>query len=146
MLDENQFCTFYVDDLFLGVEVVKVQEVLRFQDMTHVPRAPSAVTGLINLRGQIVPAIDLRTCLGLPPRGEGERPMNVVIRLEEGCCSLLVDEIGDVVEVDSDHFEAPPQNLHAAARGLIRGVYKLDGSLLLILDTEAALALDVVVA
>ncbi len=146
MLDENQFCTFHVDDLYLGVEVVQVQEVLRFQDMTHVPTAPAAVDGLINLRGQIVPAIDLRTCLGLPPRPEGQRPMNVVVRLEDGACSLLVDEIGDVVEVEADTFEAPPQNLAEAARGLIRGVYKMDGSLLLILDTEAALALDVVVA
>ena len=146
MVSENQFCTFYVDDLFLGVEVVQVQEVLRYQEMTHVPQAPSAVYGLINLRGQIVPAIDLRTCLGLPPRGEDARPMNVVIRLEEGACSLLVDEIGDVVEVDAESFETPPQNLNANARGLIRGVFKMDGSLLLILDTEAALALDVVVA
>lgn len=146
MLADNQFCTFYVDGLFLGIEVVQVQEVLRFQDMTPVPTSPGAVHGLINLRGQIVPAIDLRTCLGLSPRPADQKPMNVVIRLEEGNCSLLVDEIGDVVEVDRDSFESPPQNLNAAARGLIRGVYKLDGSLLLILDSNAALALDVVVA
>ena len=143
---QNQYCTFYVDDLFLGVEVVRVQEVLRFQEMTHVPKAPAAVDGLINLRGQIVPAIDLRTCLGLSPREPGVRPMNVVIRLEEGCCSLLVDEIGDVVEVDAEGFEAPPQNLKSNARGLIQGVCKLEDSLLLILDTEAALTLDVVIA
>jgi purine-binding chemotaxis protein CheW len=146
MLAENQYCTFFVDGLFLGVEVVQVQEVLRFQEMTHVPQAPAAVHGLINLRGQIVPAIDLRTCLGLPRRAEGSQAMNVVIRMEEGACSLQVDEIGDVVEVDVTTFEAPPENLNANARGLVRGVYKLEGSLLLILDVEAALALDVVAA
>lgn len=145
MLAENQFCTFHVDDLYLGVEVVQVQEVLRFQEMTRVPCAPAAVRGLINLRGQIVPAIDLRTCLGLS-RSDNPHPMNVVIRMEEGCCSLLVDEIGDVVEVDAASFEEPPENLATNARGLVRGVYKLEGSLLLILDVEAALALDVVAA
>jgi purine-binding chemotaxis protein CheW len=146
MLTENQFCTFYVDGLFLGVEVVQIQEVLRYQDMTPVPLAPKAVQGLINLRGQIVPAIDLRPCLGLPARPAGARPMNVVVRQEEGACSLLVDEIGDVLEVDPGAFEQPPENLNTAARGLIRGVYKLADSLLLILDVDAALALDVVAA
>lgn len=146
MHSSDQFCTFRVDDLYLGIAVTQVQEVLRYQEMTPVPKAPGAVHGLINLRGQIVPAIDLRTCLGLVARAEDAPSMNVVIRMEEGCCSLLVDAIGDVVDVAAESFETPPQNLNAAARGLIRGVYKLDDSLLLILDVEATLALDLVLA
>src|SRR3954470_2572371 len=95
----GQFSTFFVADLFFGVDVLRVQEVLRFQQMTRVPQAPEVIEGLINLRGQIVPAIDMRRRLGLPPRTGGQVPTNVVIRTDDGAVSLLVDEIGDVLDV-----------------------------------------------
>ncbi len=136
----RQFVTFFVGDLFLGVEVQKVQEVLRYQHMTPVPRAARTVKGLINLRGQIVTAVDLRRCLQLddaPP--ESELPLNVVIRSEVGAVSLLVDSIGDVMDVSEDTFEPPPETLSGVARELVSGVYKLDGRLLLVLSTEKML-------
>ena len=80
MSTEQQFCTFFLDGLFFGVEVHKVQEVIRYQGMTAVPLAPAVIGGLINLRGQIVTAIDLRKRLALRPRAGGEQPMNVVVR------------------------------------------------------------------
>lgn len=132
----GRFATFLVADLFFGVDVLRVQEVLRSQPMTRVPRAPNVIEGLINLRGQIVTAIDMRRRLGLPPRAAGTAPMNVVVRTEDGAVSLLADEIGDVLDVETDTFERPPQNLDACARELIRGVYKLEDRLLLVLDTE----------
>lgn len=136
----QQLCTFSLKHLYLAVEVQHVQEVICFQEMTRVPLAPPAVRGLINLRGQIVTAIDLRQRLGLPPRQEAEPPMNVVVRTEDGPVSLLVDEIGDVVEIDETTFERAPETLDRAARELIRGVYKLDTRLLLVLDTARAVA------
>ncbi|HKX27436.1 MAG TPA: chemotaxis protein CheW [Blastocatellia bacterium] len=139
MIETSQFCTFYLDGLFFGVDVLTVQEVIRYQEMTRVPLAPAVVRGLINLRGQIVTAIDLRRQLELRERPADQHPMNVVIRTDEGAVSLLVDEIGDVLEVGADAFERPPETIHGAARDLIRGVYKLKGRLLLILDTEKAL-------
>lgn len=138
-MESRQFCTFSLDNLFFGVEVLKVQEVIRFQSMTVVPLAPPAVKGLINLRGQIVTAIDLRRRLGLKER-EDRDPMNIVIRTEDGPVSLLVDEIGDVLEVTDELLEAPPRTIQGVARELITGVYKLEGRLLLMLDTEKALA------
>jgi purine-binding chemotaxis protein CheW len=141
-LDGNQFCTFLVEDLFFGVDVQEVQEVIRFQEMTRVPLAADAVEGLINLRGQIVAAIDMRTQLGLPPRDAGSLPMNVVVRTNDGPVSLLVDEIGDVVEVDPDTYESRPETVQGRARELISGVYKLPDRLLLILDTLAAITVD----
>ena len=96
---QQQLCTFYLDGLFFGVEVQKVQEVIRYQEMTHIPLASRVVQGLINLRGQIVTAIDLRRRLELNERPADKLPMNVVIRTDDGPVSLLVDEIGDVVEV-----------------------------------------------
>lgn len=134
----QQYCTFYLDGMFFGVEVEQVQEVIRYQQMTRVPLASEVVSGLINLRGQIVTAIDLRRRLGLPDRGEQEMPMNVVVRSDEGIVSLLVDEIGDVQEVPAELFEYPPDTLSGEARSLIRGVYKMENHLLLVLDTVRA--------
>ena len=138
MSDAKQFCTFYLDSHFFGVEVHKIQEIIRSQPMTRVPLAPAIFRGLINLRGQIVTALDLRRRLDLPPRPAGKLPINVVVKSDDGAISLLVDEIGDVVEVDGSSFETPPETLSAVAREQILGVYKLKDRLLLHLDTEAA--------
>lgn len=134
MARDGQFCTFFVRGLFLGLEVTCIQEVIRYQPLTVVPLTPPVIAGLMNLRGQIVTAIDLRHRLGLPPREAGERPLNVVVRTPDGVVSLLVDEIGDVIEVDGDTFERPPETLTDDARELIRGAYKLKDRLLLVLD------------
>jgi purine-binding chemotaxis protein CheW len=140
MQKNQQYTTFYLDGQFFGVEATKVQEIIRFQPMTRVPLAAREVAGLINLRGQIVTAIDLRERLHLAARVGERQPMNVVVRSAEGAVSLLVDEIGDVVEVNEDTFEPPPETVDEVARELVRGTYKLDDKLLLILDTERALA------
>ncbi|HMD97488.1 MAG TPA: chemotaxis protein CheW [Terriglobia bacterium] len=142
MPERQQFSTFLVDGLFFGVEVEKVQEVLRYQQMTRVPLASPVVRGLINLRGQIVTALDLRRRLDLSERPDGQVPMNVVIRTDDGGVSLLVDEIGDVVEVDESTFERPPDTLKSSARAVIRGVHKLNGRLMHVLDTEKVVNQD----
>lgn len=135
----RQYATFYVGDLFFGVEVLQVQEVLRAQEMTRVPRADSVVEGLINLRGQIVTAFDMRERLGLGRREGNKPPMNVVIRSEDGAISLLVDEIGDVIEIKEENFEPPPATMTEVARETLEGVYKLPDRLLLVLSTDKVL-------
>lgn len=139
--DATQYCTFLVSDLYFGIDVRRVQEVLRTQEVTPVPKAPSVIAGLINLRGQIVPAVDMRRRLGLKDRPSQMQPMNMVVRTEEGAASLLVDEIGDVLDVDRTTFEPIPDNLAPEQRELIRGVCKLRDRLLLVLDAERALEL-----
>lgn len=134
----RQLTTFWLADHLYGVEVGHVQEVLRAQDLTRVPRAHPAVAGLLNLRGQVVTAVQLRERLGLPPRAPGEKAILVVVRLDGEVVSLLVDAIGDVVDVAEDTFEMPPETLDGAVRDLIRGAYKLDGHLLLALDVARA--------
>lgn len=138
----RQFATFLLDEYYFGVEVLRVQEVIRYQDMTRVPLAPNVVQGLINLRGQIVTAIDLRRRLDLPERADGVQPMNVVVRTSDGVVSLLVDEIGDVIETRQTDFEAAPETINGAARELVTGVYKLKDRLLLALDVERATSLE----
>lgn len=134
----SQFCTFYLDKLLFGVELKTVQEVIRSLEVTQVPLAPQVVSGLINLRGQIVTAVDLRHRLEMEPRPVGVAAMNVVVRSEDGAVSLLVDEIGDVVEVDDSTFERPPETLRGPVRLIITGVHKLNNRLMLVLDTVKA--------
>lgn len=137
----RQFATFALDGHDFGIEVGSVQEVLRHSVRTPVPLAPGAIGGLINLRGQVVTAVDLRRRLGLSPFPEGVDPMNVVVRVDGEAISLLVDSIGDVVDVDDELFERPPDTLAAPDRDLIHGAYKLEGRLLLALDVDRAVAL-----
>lgn len=136
----TQYATFTLNDALYGVEVDRVQEVLRAQQMTPVPAAPAAVGGLINLRGQVVTAMDLRTVLGLPARDEGREPMNVVVRVSGEAVSFLVDVIGGVVNVTDSSFEPPPDTLSGAQRQYLKGAYKLDGRLLLALDVDRTAA------
>lgn len=146
MTDSNQttkqLCTFFLAGEHFGVDVKNVQEVIRHQEMTPVPLAPSIVRGLINLRGQIVTALDMRARFRLPPRAADATPVNVIVRSGDGIVSLLVDEIGDVVEVDDDLFETAPETLSPDVRTLIAGVYKLQPQLLLVLDSTRAIQLD----
>ena len=137
----QQFTTFTLDGHLFGVEVETVQEVIRYQETTRVPLAPGSIGGLINLRGQVITALDLRHRLGMPDRAEGQKPMNVVVRTEDGAVSLLVDQIGEVIETDASHFESPPDTVTAQARDLIRGAYKLDRTLLLALDVPRTVEL-----
>ncbi|SNS60527.1 purine-binding chemotaxis protein CheW [Geodermatophilus pulveris] len=136
----GQLATFWLDGDLYGVEVAHVQEVLKSQGLTRVPLAPAAVAGLINLRGQVVTAIELRERLGRPPRPEDTAAVVIVVRLHGEAVSLLVDAIADVVDVDPADFEAPPDTLAGAGRELIRGAFKLDGQLLLALDVHKAVS------
>jgi purine-binding chemotaxis protein CheW len=142
MAHPQQFCTFYLDKYLFGIELLKVQEVLQPLGLTEVPLAPFAVRGLMNLRGQIVMAVDLRRQLELPERPEGKLAMNVVVRAGEDAVSLLVDEIGDVVEASEESFEPPPETLHGKVRTVILGVHKLEKQLMHVLDTERACAME----
>jgi purine-binding chemotaxis protein CheW len=138
-MTSRQYATFEVADQLFGLDVAKVQEVLSFHEYTPVPLAPKAVGGLFNLRGQVIAAVDLRVQLGLPPRDLDGPAMNVIVRTEEESVSLLVDKIGEVIELEDDTFEPPPDTLTGPSRALITGAFKLDGRLMLALDTARAI-------
>lgn len=137
----QQFCTFVLDQQLFGAPVSKVEEVIQHEDRTRVPLAPEAVSGMINLRGQIVCAIDLRRRLKMPD-GQTEHPTtNVIVRANQGAVSLLVDEIGEVMEVSAEARENPPETLQGVAREVIEAVYKLPDHLLLALDVDRVVEL-----
>lgn len=136
----TRLVTFTLDDRSYGVDVDSVQEVLRGLPRTRIPLAPRALAGLINLRGQVLTAIDLREQLELPPRDADLEPMLVVIRVAGEPVALLVDTIGAVVDVEADQFELPPETLTGPSRALVKGAYKLPDHLLLALDVDRAVA------
>ena len=125
-------------DHFL-IEIHQVQEVHLTQAMTAVPLAPALIAGIHNLRGQIVPAVDLRRLLG--GGGDALPEMSVVIRAEDGAFSLLVDEVFDVVETSPTMLVPPPPHLAPTLRDLTSGVYKRPEALLLVLDVAGILRL-----
>ena len=133
---ERQYCTFLLGGHYMGVDVRTVQEVLRCQPMTRVPLTTSVIRGLINVRGQIVMAIDLRCRLQLAERAPQNLPTNVIVNTEEGAFSLLVDEVCDVLDLDESKMQPSPETLDAPVRELIRGVYLLEDRILMVLDTE----------
>jgi purine-binding chemotaxis protein CheW len=134
MSDDRLLCTFRVAEHLLGLDITVVQEVLRHQEITRLPLASPAVRGIMNLRGHIVPAVDLRCCLSLPA-AEGLGTATIVVRgREDATASLLVDEIGDVIRVDDSTFERTPETVAGVARNLIHGVFQLQDRLLLELD------------
>ena len=131
-----QLATFHLDDEFFGIEVGRVQEIVRPQQMTPVPTAERTIRGLINLRGQIVTAIDLRRILGMGDTDKPDDQMNMIIRFPEGSDSLLVDRIGDVIEVAATHIDPPPSSMKGIDRHYVSGVCRLEKSLLVILDVD----------
>lgn len=134
----QQLATFRVGEHILGVDVELVQEVFRVQKITRVPLAAGAIGGLINLRGQVITAIDLRTRLGLPPRDADEMPATVIVRRETGPVSLLVDAVSAVTDVTGAKYEPAPGTIPESSRELVDGCYKLDDKLLLALDLGRA--------
>lgn len=145
MKKTEQFCTFYLDQQFYGISVDRVQEIILPQTITSVALAPSTIAGLINLRGQIVTVIDLRILLGMSAIESIDKCMNIVVNTDQGLFSLLVDRIGDALELEQQTSESPPGNASEFAKSVTERVYKLDGALLMILDAQKLVSLDVLV-
>lgn len=128
------YCTFEVDGLWLGVDVLDVQEVIRHREPTRVPTATPVVLGLINLRGQIVTVLDLRGRLGLAPGPALDRTMNVVVRRPGGPVGLVVNEVRDVLEVNEAALVKAPETIPETIRCLVSGLFPTAARTLLVLD------------
>ena len=140
----TQLCGFKIGTGFYAISVLDVQEVIKPQSVTKVPSAPAYIQGLINLRGQIVTAISLKSMFGLDTSADkdNENYMNIIVRYGESLYSLVVDEIMDVIDVDDKTFESTPDTIDVKVRSLISGVYKLDTNLLMLLDLNKTLNID----
>ena len=134
-----QFATFILNGELLGLNILKVQEIQQPQTITPVPLAPEHIMGLISLRGQIVPLIDLRTRLGMDTGEAIKTPYHIVVNIRNTIASFEVDEIGDVIDVPVDKFEPPPDSVHAVDAKFLEGVFPLEDKILSVLNVERIL-------
>jgi purine-binding chemotaxis protein CheW len=134
-----EYVTVMLDGQLFGLPIGRVQDVFMPDRLTRVPLAPPEITGVLNLRGRIVTAVDLRVRLGMPLRGDGRPPMAVGIELKGESYGLLIDAVGEVMKLADSTREANPVNLDARLARVSAGVHRLDGQLLVILDVDRVL-------
>ncbi|MEM1332251.1 MAG: chemotaxis protein CheW [Actinomycetota bacterium] len=142
-LDQNHvlLCTFRLGDHLLGIDVRDVQEILRDAEITPIPHTHAAIAGLINLRGQIATTIDLRARLQMPRNAPDATSSHVVVSAGGEQVSLLVDRIGEVLEVGPELYEPPPVTMHPELADLMIGTYKLEDELLVVVDVPKVVAI-----
>lgn len=133
-IDGDEFVTMTIDGQLFGIPVLQVQDVLGPQKLARIPLAPIEVAGSLNLRGRIVTAIDVRLRLGMPPRPADMEGMSVVVDMGGELYSLLIDQVGEVLSLPQDQFEANPPTLDPRWRELSKGIYRLDNKLLVVID------------
>lgn len=138
--DVQQFSTFYVGDLLLGVDIRLVQEINRQLDITPVPNAPSHVRGVINLRGEVATVIDLRTVLGLPEAEVQRDTRNLIVHSQGEAIGLWIDRISDILTVRADEINEPPSNMDGVDGRFFLGVHTLENEICVLLDVEQVLA------
>lgn len=139
--DTNSLCGFKIGDYQYAVSVLEVQEIIKAQHLTNVPLSPSYVEGLINLRGQIVTSINMRELFGME-QTEYDNYMNIIVKHDGSLFSLLVDQIMDVMEVAESAFEEKPKTVDPKIREFIKGVYKVEGALIILLDLKKILTYE----
>ncbi len=137
----EEFVTVIIADQLFGLPISRVQDVFMLKDMTVVPLAIPEIAGVLNLRGRIVTAIDMRERLGLPPRGEDETAMAVGIERERESFGLVIDRIGDVLHLPINEFDANPVNLDPRWKRVAKSIFMLDKELLVLLDVDRVLEL-----
>ena len=139
---KKQYCTFCIDEHIFGVDVSYVQEVLRKQAISKVPLASNAINGLINLRGQIITSLNFRQRFGMSANDEVISPMTVVLLTDGGTVSVVVDKVGDVIEVETKDLEPTPPHLDSRVRSIVENVYWHEGRFLLFIDVNKTVATE----
>jgi len=137
---ERELVTFSLGAEQYGLDIMSVREIIRMPELTRAPQSPAFVAGMLNLRGELLPVIDLRLRMGLPPVARDKRTRVVIVAREDGNFGLVVDAVADVLRLDSDGIQAPPAVARAEDACLVSGVSTLpSGRLLMVFDLDALL-------
>ena len=146
VLEITQYLAFNLDEEVFSLDISKVREVLEFSKVTKIPQTPEMMIGVINLRGSVVPVIDLRIKFGM---GSGERTVNTVIIIieidldhESTMIGIMVDAVKEVIDLDENHIESPPKIGNRLNTDFIKGMGKRDGQFIIILDIEQIFSLE----
>lgn len=135
-----QLVTFSIDDEEFGVDILKVQEIIRTMEITKVPRAQNFVEGVINLRGKVIPIIDLRRRFGLTSRPHDKHTRIIVIEINNMIVGFVVDSVSEVLRIPASTVEPPPPVVAGVDSEYINGVGKLHDRLLILLDLDKLLS------
>jgi purine-binding chemotaxis protein CheW len=138
----RQFISFSVGEEEYGLELLRVKEVIRVREITWLPKAPSFVKGIINLRGDVIPVIDLRERFGLGARETAASARVIVVEVEQRLIGMVVDSASQAVRIPADQIDPPPPVLGRFSQEFISGVGKLDDKLIILLNADAVLTVD----
>jgi purine-binding chemotaxis protein CheW len=136
---EIEFVTVTIGEQLFGLAIDRVHDVFAAERLTRVPMARGEIAGILNLRGRIVTAIDMRKCLDLPPKEDCTNQMAVGIEFGGESYGLLIDEVGEVMKLPAVQQETVPVNLDSRWRSVAAGVYRLEEDLMIILDIDRVL-------
>ncbi len=139
-VEVQQYATFYVGNLLLGIDIGQVQEINRQLDVTNVPQAPKCVRGVINLRGEVTTVIDLRTILGLEQTEVTENSRNLILNFQGETLGFLVDRVSDITALKSSEVDPPPSNIKGIQGKYFLGVHALETEILVLLNLDVVLA------
>jgi purine-binding chemotaxis protein CheW len=141
-LENKKFLNVHVENQTLGIPTLAIQDVLQGLKIVPVPLAPAHVAGLLNLRGRIVVAIDVRASIGLPPLNNSHRKTyNVIVSHKDEFFSLLVDSVGEITEILPEQIEKNPDNLTQRWKAISHGIYKFKDKLLIIANIQKLIGL-----
>ena len=140
--DLLQLVSFVIENEEFGIDILKVQEIIRPVEITRVPNAPAFVEGVINLRGRIVPVVDLRKRFGLPERAQDPHTRIIVVELVDKVVGFMMDAVKEVIRVDRSVIEPPPDLAIGIDTHYIKGVVRLEDRLLILLELEEMLSAD----
>ncbi len=137
---EMQLVVFELGDESYGVDISRVQDINRMQEITEIPHAPESVVGVINLRGRVIPVIDLRKRFGLPDAVHTKDTRIVVVHLEGNLIGVIVDAVSQVLRIPADIVEQPSPILAGVDSRYLRGIAKLADKLVILLDLDFVLS------
>ena len=140
--DEQQLVVFDLADEGYGVDISAVREIIRLQEITRVPRTPEFVEGVINLRGKVIPVIDLRKRFGLAVEAESQDNRIVVVDIGDQDIGVVVDAVTEVLRIPTDSVEPPASVITTADSDYLLGIAKLDSRLIILLDLRKVLSVD----
>ena len=136
----QQYVSFILDKEEYGIDILKVQEIIRFESLTRIPKSPPFIEGVLNLRGKVVPVMDLRTRFGLP-KGERDRKTRIIVVNVNGKeMGLIVDEVSEVIQIDSDQVSPLPPMGASISAEYIRGMARIEDRLRILLNVERILS------
>jgi purine-binding chemotaxis protein CheW len=138
-VDELEIVAFHVGDWLVGIDIQQIQEIRRHFDLTPVPLAPAHVRGVVNVQGEILTVVDLRTVLGAGETALGRSTSNLIVRSGGESIGVLAERVADVVRTSRQDLDEVPANLRGAHRRFFRGVYRLEDEVLFLLDIDEAL-------